>query len=308
MARRSSSRISKLFSTNNSSGMVQTALVIGVIVLFLCLCVSIYYYRKCRTECRTMESFGVVRLEDGSYKIKKDEYDKLSDKDKLIVRITLIRQKREAGKSDEEISDDLRDTIEPQYYNTNDDVSDACYGNPYVKGGGITKFKMPKQKKPYDPFYPNIEPKKWPNDYNFQRDGCNLDNPNLKFPDLLNMYNIGDLVLVNDSNKEGFYVKSSGQEDAYMAKIVGIRNGKVIVQKIDDETGKVLSGSKPISPASVKKIETVSNPTSVKKNETGSLQCKGTGAYAGMDGMDEWCMANCNHPQRNCPETHCKCT
>ena len=76
MARRSSSNISKLFSTNNSSGMVQTALVLGVIVLLLCLCVSIYYYRKCRTECRTMESFGVVRLEDGSYKIKKDEYDK----------------------------------------------------------------------------------------------------------------------------------------------------------------------------------------------------------------------------------------
>ena len=55
---RSSSKISKLFGTNNSSGMVQTALVLGVIVLFLCLCVSIYYYRKCRTECRTLESFN----------------------------------------------------------------------------------------------------------------------------------------------------------------------------------------------------------------------------------------------------------
>ena len=42
--------------------------------------------------------------------------------------------------------------------------------------------------------------------------------------------------------------------------------------------------------------------------ETGSLQCKGAGAHAGVDGMDKWCMANCNHNPPYCPETHCKCT
>ena len=59
-----------------------------------------------------------------------------------------------------------------------------------------------------------------------------------------------------------------------------------------------------------KQTEASEVTTTKKPSETAAPRtdsgCRGVGVYAGMSGMDVWCVANC---ARNfCPETHCTCS